>query len=102
MELFAGTTRAGGNDNWGGAPDLIAAFAAVGAFPYTSAAARDAAVASRIDTRDNSTRVIDAGGATGAVIAEVYDATPAGAFTVATPRLVNRRARAGQFHGATR
>lgn len=36
-----------------------------------------------------SVKVSAAGNGTGSVIAEIYDATPAGTFTAATPRLVN-------------
>ncbi|MBM3854129.1 MAG: immunoglobulin domain-containing protein [Verrucomicrobia bacterium] len=91
MELFAGSTRTGENDNWGGAPELAAALAAVGAFAYTGPTSRDAAVATSIASRDNSVRVLAGGDGTGTgrVIAELYDATPGAAFTTTTPRLIN-------------
>ena len=60
-----------------------------GAFPFSGPTSRDAAVTATITTRDNSVRVSGVGAGTGAVIAEVYDATPNNAFTTATPRLVN-------------
>lgn len=89
VEFFAGATKTGENDNWGGGAPLAAAMAAVGAFPYTSPTTADAAAAVNISTRDNSVKVSAAGSGTGTVIAELYDATPASLFTVATPRLVN-------------
>ncbi len=89
MELFAGSTKTTENDNWGGAADITAAMAAVGAFPYAGPTSRDAAAATSISTRDNSVRVTGVGGGTGAVIAEVYDASPAATFNAATPRLLN-------------
>jgi hypothetical protein len=89
LEFYAGPTKTGENDNWGGAADLAAALANVGAFPYASPTSRDAAVTATITTRDNSVRVSGVGPGTGAVIAEVYDATPNNAFTTTTPRLVN-------------
>jgi outer membrane protein assembly factor BamB/subtilisin family serine protease len=89
IELFAGSTKTGENDNWGGAPTLSAAMAAVGAFSYSSTTSRDAAIATNIATSDNSVKVSAAGSSTGAVIAEVYDATPSNSFTATTPRLVN-------------
>jgi sugar lactone lactonase YvrE len=89
LELFAGATRNGGNDNWGGGAEVTAAMAAVGAFPYSAPTSRDAAVAASITTRDNSVKVSGVAGATGTVIAEVYDATPAPLFSVASPRLLN-------------
>ena len=89
LELFAGPAKTGENDNWGGSADLSAALVAVGAFAFTGPTSRDAAVAASISTRDNSVRVTGVGGATGAVIAEVYDASPASSFNAATPRLLN-------------
>lgn len=89
LETFAGSNKTGENDNWGGGSDVAAAMAAVGAFPYSALTSRDAAVAASISTRDNSVRVTGVAGATGAVIAEVYDASPAPSFTASTPRLLN-------------
>ncbi len=89
LELFADSTRVGGNDNWGGAPALAAAMQAVGAFAFTDSTSRDAATAGDFALGNNSVKVSAAGPGTGAVIAEIYDATPAGAFTASTPRLIN-------------
>ncbi len=89
LETFAGSTSTGINDNWGGSTQLTADLAAVGAFPYTGPTSRDSAVSASITTRDNSVKVTGVGGATGQVIAEVYDATPAAAFATTTPRLLN-------------
>jgi hypothetical protein len=89
LELFAGSTKSSENDNWGGSPQLTTALAAVGAFAYTGPTSKDAATTASITTRDNSVRVSAAGSGTGAVIAEIYDATPAASFTTATPRLIN-------------
>lgn len=89
IELFAGSTPTGGNDNWGGTTVLSTAFVGVGAFPYLSTTSLDAAAVANITTRDNSVKVSAAGSGTGTVIAEVYDATPAGTSTATTPRLLN-------------
>ena len=89
FELFAGSTKTAENDNWGGSPALTAALAAVGAFPYSGPLSKDAATTANITTRDNSVSVSAASGGTGLVIAEIYDATLANAFTLATPRLIN-------------
>lgn len=89
IELFAGATKTGENDDWGGTAALTAAFSSVGAFPYSSTSSLDAAALASITTRDNSVKVSATGGGTGTVIAEVYDATPAGTATPATPRLLN-------------
>ncbi|MBL9202232.1 MAG: hypothetical protein JNL39_17105 [Opitutaceae bacterium] len=101
LETFAGAGKTGENDNWGGGADLVAAFTAVGAFPYAGPTSRDAAVAASITTRDNSVRVTSVGGATGAVIAEVYDATPTPSFGTATPRLLNVSVRKHLGRGLT-
>jgi uncharacterized protein YfaP (DUF2135 family) len=89
LELFAGASKTGENDNWGGASELVSAFVRVGAFPYSSATSRDAAALANVATRDNSVKVTSVGAGTGAVIAEIYEDTPAGGFIATTPRLVN-------------
>lgn len=89
LELFAGEGKTGENDNWDGAATLSRAMAGVGAFAYAGPTSKDAAAAVSVTTRDNSVKVSAAGGGTGAVIAEVYDATPTASYTAATPRLVN-------------
>ncbi len=89
LETFAGSVSTGINDNWGGSATLTAALAAVGAFPYSGPASKDAAVTASITSRDNSVVVSSAGPGAGTVIAELYDATPTPAFTVTTPRLIN-------------
>lgn len=89
IELYAGPTKAGENDNWGGSAALANAMAAVGAFAYTGPGSKDAAVSVSITARDNSVAVSSANNGTGLVIAELYDATPNGGFTATTPRLVN-------------
>ncbi len=89
LELFAGPTKTGENDNWAGASTLTSAFTAVGAFPFASPTSRDAAVATALTTRDNSVKISSANASTGLVIAEIYDATANDFFISATPRLLN-------------
>jgi hypothetical protein len=90
LEMFSGQTVVAANDNWGGTAALSNAFAQVGAFPYTGVTSRDAAVYNAAQAAGNYTvQVSGVGGATGPVIAELYDATASGAFTTTTPRLVN-------------
>ena len=89
LELFAGSTFTGGNDNWGGSAQLTAALAAVGAFAYTGPLSKDAATTANITTRDNSVKVSAVGSGRGTVIAEIYDATSLASFTTSTPRLIN-------------
>lgn len=101
LETFAGATKTGENDNWGGSTELTGALAAVGAFAYTGPTSKDAAVSANISTRDNSVRVTGVAGATGAVIAEVYDATSSASFSPATPRLLNVSVRKNLGAGVT-
>ncbi len=89
LELYAGSTKTGENDNWGGSAQLTAALAAVGAFAYTSPTSKDAATTASITSRDNSVVVSAADKGAGLVIAEIYDATVTSTFTTTTPRLVN-------------
>ncbi len=90
LEFFTGTTRIGENDNWGGTAALRTAFASVGAFPYADTSSLDAAIFNpAVAPGNNSVRVTGVGGATGGVLAELYDATPNDAFTASTPRLIN-------------
>ena len=89
IELFAGPTKTGENDDWGGSATVSNAFASVGAFPYVSANSLDAAALANLTSRDNSVNVFASGKGTGAVIAEVYDATSSEAFSETGPRLIN-------------
>ncbi len=90
LEVFSGQTITAANDNWGGTSALSGAFAAVGAFAYASAASKDAAVFNPALVAGNYTvQVTGVGGATGTVIAEIYDSTPPSQFTSLTPRLIN-------------
>jgi hypothetical protein len=61
----------------------------VGAFPLANDSL-DAALTATVSPGDNSVRISGAAGATGEVLAEVYDQTAGAAFAApSTPRLVN-------------
>jgi hypothetical protein len=89
LERFAGSTKTGENDNWGGSSSLAAAMSSVGAFALSGTTSRDAAASVSLSAGDQSMRISGVGTATGLVLAEVYDATPAATFTASSPRLVN-------------
>ncbi len=90
LEIFSGQTMTASNDNWEGTTALSTAFTRVGAFGYGSATSRDAAVFNPAMAAGGYTvQVSGVGGATGVVIAEIYDATPDDEFTASTPRLIN-------------
>lgn len=87
LDVFSGQTVTASNDNWGGTAALNAAFVRVGAFGYGSATSRDAAVFNpALAAGGYTVQVSGVGGVTGAVIAELYDSTPASEFTATTPR----------------
>lgn len=89
MAVFSGQTQIESNDDWAGGFD----FASVGAFAFP-ANSRDAAIyADEASAGSYSIQITGKGGTTGVALAEIYDATPASAFTAATPRLINVSAR---------
>lgn len=88
LDLFSSGTVIASNDNWGGGTALVDAFAGVGAFSFAPNSS-DAALSRSLSPGSYSIQVKDSGGASGTVIAELYDATPASSFTPTTPRLVN-------------
>ena len=89
LEHFAGSTKTGENDNWGGSAAVSSAMSSVGAFAFSGPASRDAAESVVLPAGDQSMRISGVGGGTGLVLAEVYDATPDAAHTANTPRLIN-------------
>jgi hypothetical protein len=90
LDVFSGPTVVATNDNWGGTAALSTAFAAVGAFPYASTDSKDSAVFNpALPTGGYTVQVSGVGGATGTVIAELYDSTPLSQVTSLTPRLIN-------------
>jgi hypothetical protein len=101
LELFGPAGRIAENDDWGGAAVLAQAAVGVGAFPFLTADSRDAAVFSTTITPGDHTAKISANNSSGAVIAEVYDATPVDLITPATPRLINVSVRKQLQSGAT-
>jgi hypothetical protein len=87
--MISGTTTISTNDDWGGAPTLASLFAQVGAFPFPFAS-KDSAIYSPSTAPGNySLRITSNGTGSGTVGAELYDATPGGAFSATTPRLIN-------------
>lgn len=93
LDLYAGASVLTGNDNWDPATTPVATQSAVGAFAL-GAGSRDAAlVRNGLASGSYTVQITGVGGATGIVLAELYDLTPAGSFTAATPRLVNISAR---------
>jgi hypothetical protein len=99
LAVFQGASAVGANDNWGvsaaNQAKVTAADAVAAAFPLTNPNSLDAALVATLATGAAYTVQIGANGlASGKTLAEIYDATPAGTFTAATPRLVNLSCRA--------
>ena len=90
MTVFNGLAKFAENDDWAGGFD----FASVGAFPFTGAAPKDAAIYNAATPSGSySIQVSGKNAATGTALAEIYDATPVANYTAATPRLINVSAR---------
>ncbi len=82
------------NDGWGGNPEIAAAGVSVGAFAWTDPSSHDSALVESLAGGSYTAGISGAGGDAGVALAEVYDATPAGSYAAASPRLVNISARA--------
>ncbi|MBI5693208.1 MAG: peptidylprolyl isomerase [Verrucomicrobia bacterium] len=90
--LFQGSATVATNDNWGGTTLLADRASQVGAFALVPSGL-DAALAPSPAVGSYTVQVSEKSGRTGIALAEIYDATPAAAFTATTPRLVNVSAR---------
>jgi glycosyl hydrolase family 44/Ig-like domain-containing protein len=77
------------NDGWAGSAPISSAASAVGAFPWASAASHDSALLESLQGGSYTAQVAGQSGDSGVALVEVYDATPAGTYTPASPRLVN-------------
>ena len=82
------------NSGWGGLASIASTSAAVNAFAWsTSPLGKDAALLASEQAGPYTAQVSGASNDTGVSLAEVYDATPTGSYTSASPRLVNLSAR---------
>jgi hypothetical protein len=68
---------------------VSAAAAGVGAFPWTAASGTNAALFSSLVPGAYTGEISGKSGDSGVALAEVYDATPPGTYTPASPRLIN-------------
>lgn len=93
LELFSGQTVLVGNDNWDPAATPVAAQSAVGAFALGSGSRDAALIRNAMAAGSYTVQLVDAGGSSGVALAELYDLTPAGSVTAATPRFINVSAR---------
>ncbi len=94
LTLFDTSAKAiASNDNWGGTAAnqtaVSSAAAATGAFAYANASGLDAALVASLTPGAYTVQVAGKNGATGNVLAEVYDMTPESSYEATSPRLVN-------------
>lgn len=82
-----------GNDDWGGTAALKQAALTTGAFALAGDTSKDAALLGDFTGGVYSVIVSGKNGTSGAVLAEIYDARPAGLPDLARPRLINISAR---------
>jgi len=93
LQLFSGSTLLATNNGWGGNAQIASTAASVGAFPWTDPSSHDSALLQTLAAGPYTAQISGSSGDTGVALAEVYDATPSGAFTPTTPHLVNISAR---------
>jgi hypothetical protein len=88
------------NEGWGASAQITATADAVGAFSWGTQPSHDAALDLSLAAGPYTAQVSGQSGDTGVSIVEVYDATPAGTYTPASPRLTNLSARVDVGKGA--
>ncbi len=93
LELHNAAGILAANDGWAGNAQISSLASSVGAFPWVSASSHDAALVESLAAGPYSALIAGADGDTGIALAEVYDATPPGSYTPASPRLINISAR---------
>lgn len=93
LQLFSGSTVLATNNGWAGSAPISNAAESLGAFTWANAASHDAAFLEALSAGPYTAQISGQAGDTGVALAEVYDATPAGTYTPATPRLVSISAR---------
>jgi len=88
------------NTGWGGNAAIQSAASLVGAFTWNASSA-DSAVVEALPGGNYTAEISGASNDTGIALVEVYDATPTGTYTLATPRLTNLSARVGVGTGGS-
>jgi hypothetical protein len=95
LSLFSGSgVLLGSNAGWAGDAKISGTAAAVGAFPWDLPPGKDAALLETLPAGAYTAQIAGASEDPGISLAEIYDATPAGTYTLRTPRIVNISARA--------
>ncbi len=93
LQLFNGSSLLAENEGWNGNAQIRIAAASVGAFAWSDGASKDSALLISAPAGGYTANISGASGDTGVALAEAYDATATGGYTLATPRLINISAR---------
>jgi hypothetical protein len=93
LQLYTGSTLLGTNNGWAGNAQIASAATSEGAFIWSISSSHDSALLESLPGGPYTAQIAGQSGDTGVALAEVYDVTPAGTYTAATPRLVNISAR---------
>ncbi len=100
LQLYNSSDLIDSNAAWAGTTSLKAVFAQVGAFTWPNPSSLDSALLETLATGSYSAVISGATNDSGVALAEIYDATPPGAYTSSTPRLVNLSSRVKVGSGA--
>ncbi len=102
LDFYTGSVNTDSNKSWGGDPVIASAMAQVGAFPFVSDTSKDSAVFEpAVAAGSNSVIISGNSTSSGAVLAEVYDATATANLTASSPRLINVSVLKGLGDGLT-
>jgi hypothetical protein len=81
------------NGGWAGNALIASTAISVGAFGWNSTSSHDAALLESLPVGSYTAQITGASGGSGVALAEIYDASPAGSYSAASPRLINISAR---------
>jgi hypothetical protein len=93
LRLFSGSNQVADNSGWQGDATIASAAAAVNAFAWTDPTSHDSALLFSGSPGAYTAQISGAANDTGVALIELYDATPAGAYTPKKTRLTNISAR---------
>ncbi len=94
LTLYSGTAMLATNDDWRGDPTISGAATELGAFAFSTANSKDAALLpTGLAPGSYSMQITAASGTSGVALGEIYDATAPSAVGAAAPRLTNLSAR---------
>jgi hypothetical protein len=93
LTVYNGSTWINQNNGWNGDATIATTASTVGAFTWKDPTSHDSALISSSAPGAYTAQIQGSSGDTGVALAEVFDATPAGSYTLSSPRLINVSAR---------